>query len=155
MRRVINGKPVLVVTPEGVQYKALEELNMTFDDLMEGIRSCNYFNIEDVLYAIVETNGTINVIPKIESANVTNANMHLDLPQSTLPMMLVTAGKIITNNLKIAEKDVDFVMEILKKANIKSIKDVLLLTLDTCGKVYIQTFSGETKNLDVDFKGNW
>ncbi len=155
MRRVINGKPVLVVTPEGVQYKALEELNMTFDDLMEGIRSCNYFNIEDVLYAIVETNGTINVIPKIESANVTNANIHLDLPQSTLPMMLVTAGKIITNNLKIAEKDVDFVMEILKKANIKSIKDVLLLTLDTCGKVYIQTFSGETKNLDVDFKGNW
>lgn len=155
MRRVINGKPVLVVTPEGVQYKALEELNMTFDDLMEGIRSCNYFNIEDVLYAIVETNGTINVIPKIESANVTNANIHLDLPQSTLPMMLVNAGKIITNNLKIAEKDVDFVMEILKKANIKSIKDVLLLTLDTCGKVYIQTFSGETKNLDVDFKGNW
>lgn len=155
MRRVINGKPVLVVTPQGVQYDALKELNMTIDDLMEGIRSCDYFNIEDVLYAIVETNGTINVIPKIASANVTNENLKLQLPESTLPMMLVSSGKIINKNLKIAQKDPEFVNEILKSGNISSIKDVLLLTIDPEGAVYIQLFDGTSKNLQVDFKGNW
>ena len=155
MRRVINGKPVLVVTPDGVQFQALKELNMTIDDLMEGIRSCDYFNIEDVLYAIVETNGTINVIPKIASENVTNENLKLQLPESTLPMMLVTSGKIISKNLQITQKDPQFVLDIIDKANIKSIKDVLLLTIDPEGKVYIQTFTGESHNLNVDFKGNW
>ncbi len=155
MRRVINGKPVLVVTPQGVQYDALKELNMTIDDLMEGIRSCNYFNIEDVLYAIVETNGTINVIPKIASANVTNENLKLQLPESTLPMMLVSSGKIINKNLKIAQKEPEFVNEILKTGNISSLKDVLLLTIDPEGAVYIQLFDGNSKNLQVDFKGNW
>lgn len=155
MRRVINGKPVLVVTPQGVQYDALKELNMTIDDLMEGIRSCDYFNIEDVLYAIVETNGTINVIPKIASANVTNENLKLQLPESTLPMMLVSSGKIINKNLKIAKKEPEFVNEILKTGNISSLKDVLLLTIDPEGAVYIQLFDGSSKNLQVDFKGNW
>ncbi len=155
MRRVINGKPVLVVTPQGVQYDALKELNMTIDDLMEGIRSCDYFNIEDVLYAIVETNGTINVIPKIASANVTNENLKLQLPESTLPMMLVSSGKIINKNLKIAQKEPEFVNEILKSGNVSSIKDVLLLTIDPEGAVYIQLFDGTSKNLQVDFKGNW
>lgn len=155
MRRVINGKPMLVVTPQGVQYDALKELNMTMEDLMEGIRSCDYFNIEDVLYAIVETNGTINVIPKIASANVTNENLNLQLTESTLPMMLISSGKIVSKNLKIAQKNPQFVHEILKSANINSLKDVLLLTIDTEGAVYIQLFDGTSKNLQVDFKGNW
>ena len=155
MRKIINGKPVLVVTPDGVQYEALKELNMSLDDLMEGIRGCEYFNIEDVLYAIVETNGTINVIPKIASANVTNENMKLELPESTLPMMLVSGGKIINNNMKTAKVEPDFIQNILKKAEIKSLKDVLLLTIDTEGKVYIQTFDGTSKTLNIEFTGQW
>ena len=155
MRKVINGKPVLVVTPDGVQYDALKELNMSLDDLMEGIRSCDYFNIEDVLYAIVETNGTINVIPKIASAGVTNENLKLTLPESTLPMMLVSAGKIINNNMKTAKITPDFIENLLKKAEIDDIKKILLLTIDTEGKVYIQTVEKKKKNLQVDYKGEW
>lgn len=155
MRKVLNGKPVLVVTPDGIQYDALKELNMSIDDLMEGIRGCEYFNIDDVLYAIVETNGTINVIPKIGVSNVTNENMKLELPESTLPIMLVTAGKIVNSNLKTAKIEANDVLEILKKAQIDDIKTVLILTLDTAGAVYIQTFDGKTKNLNIDFKGSW
>lgn len=155
MRKVINGKPVLVVTPQGIQFEALKELNMSIDDLMEGIRSCNYFNIEDALYVIVETNGSFSVIPKIASANVTNENMKLQLPESTLPIILITAGKIINSNMKIAKIDEKFIDSILQKAGITDKKDILLLTLDTEGKVYIQTFSGESKNINIEFKGEW
>lgn len=155
MRKVLNGKPVLVVTPDGIQYDALKELNMSIDDLMEGIRGCEYFNIDDVLYAIVETNGTINVIPKISSANVTNENMKLQLPESTLPIMLVTAGKMVNSNLKTAKLKPEKVLEILNQAGITDIKSVLILTLDTAGAVYIQTFDGKTKNINIDYTGNW
>lgn len=155
MRKVINGKPVLVVTPNGVQFDALKELNMSIDDLMEGIRSCDYFSIEDVLYAIVETNGSISVIPKKSSANVTNEDLKLELPETTLPLMLITAGKMVGGNLETAKIEPQFVLDILSKAGIENIDDVLLLTIDVNGEVYIQMFNGETKNLQVDFKGSW
>ena len=155
MRKVINGKPVLVVTPDGIQYEALKELNMSIDDLMEGIRSKEYYNIEDILYAIVETNGTINVIPKSSSADVTNENLGLDVEEATLPIIMITAGKIINSNLGVAKVDVKFLEDVLKKAGIEKIADVLILTLDSSGKVFVQTFSGESKNLEIEYKGEW
>lgn len=155
MRKIINGKPVLVVTPDGIQFQALKELNMSLDDLMEGIRSCDYFSIEDVLYAIVETNGTITVIPKVSSAAVTNENLKLNPPENTLPMILVSGGKIVNSNLKKAQIDEDFIMQALSQAKIESIKDVLIFTIDTSGACYIQTIDGTSKNLQLKYQGNW
>ncbi len=155
MRKVINGKPVIVVSPDGIQYNALKELNMSLDDLMEGIRGCDYFNIEDVLYAIVETNGTITVIPKITSANVTNENLKLQLPENTLPLILVSGGKIVKPNLNIAKVDEQFVIDALSKVQVKTPKDVIIFTLDTEGAGFVQTFDGMSKNLQLEYKGNW
>ena len=155
MRKVINGKPVLVVTPNGIQYEALKELNMSIDDLMEGIRAKDYYSIEDILYAIVETNGTINVIPKAKSANVTNENLGLNVEEATLPIIMITAGKIINSNLKVAKVDAGWVENIVEQAGGLKTSDILIMTLDINGKVFIQTFSGECKNLDIEYKGEW
>lgn len=155
MRKLINGKPVVVVSPQGIQFQALKELNMSMDDLMEGIRSCDYFSLEDVLYAIVETNGIITVIPKKSASNVIVEDMKLQLPENTLPLILVSAGKIVTSNLQIAKVGKDFVTKILTQANVQSVKDVLLLTIDTEGEVFIETMDGQSQNIEMDFKGNW
>ncbi len=155
MRKVINGKPVLVVTPNGIQYEALKELNMSIDDLMEGIRAKDYYSIEDILYAIVETNGTINVIPKAKSANVTNENLGLNVEEATLPIIMITAGKIINSNLKVAKVDAGWVENVVEQAGGLKTSDILIMTLDINGKVFIQTFSGECKNLDIEYKGEW
>ncbi len=154
MRKVLNGTPMIVVDSSGINYSALKRLNMSIDDLMEGLRGCGYFILEDVLYAIVETNGTITALPKKQSAPATTQDMRLSLPENTLPMILVSSGKMVNSNLNIAKVDKNFVVNILTKAQIKQ-GDVLLLTLDTTGKVYIQTFSNVCKSFQIDFKGEW
>ena len=155
MRKVLNGKPMIVVSPDGVVYEALKRMNMSIDDLMEGLRGCGYFVIEDVLYAIVETNGTITAIPKKAKSNVINEDLDLKKPESTLPVMLVSSGKIINSNLNTIKQDSGFVLNLINKAQITDIKEVLLLTIDPAGKVYLQTFSNETKSFNVEFKGDW
>lgn len=155
MRKAINGKPVVVVSPQGVQFQALKELNMSMDDLMQGVRSCNYFSLDDVLYAIVETNGTVSVIPKKTASNVVVEDLGLDLPENTLPIILVSAGKIVTSNLEIAKVDKDFVIKILDKAQIKDISEVLLLTIDTEGEVFLENLDGQSQNMTLDYKGAW
>ena len=155
LRKLINGKPVIVVSPNGIQFQALKDLNMSLDDLMEGIRCCNYFNIDDILYAIVETNGSLNVIPKIDSANPTNKDLKLSLPENSLPMMLISCGKLLSDNLNVANLKKETILNILNNQNIKSIKEVLILTINPNGQIYLQTFNGDTKKFQINFKGEW
>ena len=53
----LSGKPVIVINPDGIDYKALKNLNISVDDVFEAIRGCGYFKIEQIQYAIMETNG--------------------------------------------------------------------------------------------------
>ena len=55
-RYLISGRSAIVISPNGIHYKELQRLNMTIDDLIEALRGVNIFNIEDVAYAIFETN---------------------------------------------------------------------------------------------------
>ena len=153
LRGIVNGKPVVVINPQGIQFEALKSLNMNMDDLIEGLRSCNYFKIEDIQYAIVENNGTITVIPKSQASPVVNDSLKIELPQSSLPLNIITAGKINKDNLKISGISNSLIEGILQKAKIKKICDVLLLTLDTNGKVYIQNYNSPGQVFDVEYNG--
>ena len=52
---ILSGKPVIVVNPNGIDYRALKNLNLSIDDIMEAIRGAGYFRLEQVQYAIMET----------------------------------------------------------------------------------------------------
>lgn len=155
LRKLINGKPVIVISPDGIQFDALKQLNMSMDDLLEGIRGCNYFGVEDVLYAIIETNGKMSVIPKKAASNVTVDDMQLRLPENTLPLILVSAGKIVSPNLKIAKVDKKFVLDALNSVQITDLKNVLLFTIDTEGTGFVETMDGGIISLTLDYKGDW
>ena len=153
LRRVINGKPVIVISPNGIEFNALKELNMNLDDLFQGLRMCNYYKIADIQYAIVETNGQMTVIPKSESSAVIAQDLNIQNEPASLPLNIITAGKIIGENLKLAGIDQDFINNILNKCNLKNNKEVLILTLDANGSVYIQPFKGQPQEIQTEYSG--
>lgn len=156
-RKVINGKPVVVIDPNGIVFENLKALNMTLDDLTEALRGCNVSSFDDVQYAIIETNGKASVIMKADNSPVTCENMKLSVDETTLPLLLISDGKINKENLNLAKIDLPFVENILKKANIDNVKNVLVMTIDNNGKVYLQGKKQGCKTLNVAFNGggNW
>ena len=154
MRKVINGKPVVVVSPNGIDIKALQGLNMTFDDLMQGLRQAGAYKLEDVAYAIVETNGTLSVIQKSETSPVCNQSLNINLEPSSLPLVLISAGKIVKKNLSVAGIDETFFEDVFKKLDVKSFKDVVILTLDVNGNVFVQPKNKKFKTLQTKFRGD-
>ena len=153
MRKVINGKPMVVKSPNGVEFETLKELNMNFDDLMQGLRSCNFYKIEDVQYVIVETNGSMSVIPKSECAPVVNGDMNIKLPEASLPLNVVTGGKIINENMQISGIDKSFLDEVFKQAGVEKLEDIVIMTLDGNGKVFIQPKQGESSEIQTKYQG--
>lgn len=146
----LSGKPVIVINPEGIDYRALKNLNLSVDDIFEAIRGCGYFKIEQVQYAIMETNGKMSVLPKSQYAPVTAQDMQLEPEKSSIPINIINEGKIIKDNLSVAKIDETQVKEILQKANIKKVKDVLVMTVDKNGSVYIQKYRNKYQTFEIE-----
>lgn len=149
----INGKPIVIMNPNGVDYKSLKELDITIDDLFEAIRTAGYFSLEEVQYAIMETNGTVNVLPKSAFAPVINKDLNINLEESNLPVTLVSEGNLMKENLLISGLKEEDVKNIIKNAKIKSLKDVLVATIDKTGNVYIQEKNKPFQMLKYQYNG--
>lgn len=138
IRYLLTGKPAIVVNPNGIDYKELKSLNMTLDDLIEAMRGCEVYNIDDIAYAIIETNGKMCVIKKAAIEPPTREDMNIKIEQNTLPVNIIMDGKLMKENIQLTGINDEFIDACLKKAKIKNIKEVLILTLDNLGNCFIQ-----------------
>ena len=137
-RYIISGRPAVLITPQGINYNELVKLNMNLDDLIESLRGCNVFCIDEVAYAILETNGKMCVIPKAGNSPVTKEDMRIKYEPSALPVSLVMDGHVMKENLRVAQVDEVFIEECKSKCHVYKTKDIALLTIDNNGKVFVQ-----------------
>jgi uncharacterized membrane protein YcaP (DUF421 family) len=64
VRDVIEGEPRLIVRDGRMLRHAIEEEGLGMDDVRAAVREHGLSRIEDVRFAVLETNGTISVIPR-------------------------------------------------------------------------------------------
>lgn len=138
INQLISGKPIIVINQNGIDHKAINQLKLSIDDIFGAIRAKGFFKLEQIEYAIMETNGNINILPKSFCSPVTNEDLNIKGKNQGIPVTLVSEGGIIKQNLSVAGVDEKFVEKVLKKANIKNIKDCLVLTVDESNNVYVQ-----------------
>ena len=138
-RRLINGKPVIVINPCGIDYRAISMLDLTVNDLLEALREKNYLSPEELEYAIFETNGDVSVIPKARP--LTTEDMHLNAPPAQLPYAVICEGKKMSDNIRKGKIDYALVETVLKAHDLKQ-KNVLLMTVTGGENFYLQPKSG-------------
>lgn len=90
----------------------------TIPDIMSQLRQKDIFKIQDVKYAIVETNGDLSVIKKEDVKK-----------DSFLPLNVIEEGQISKVNTNILNMNDDDVMKLLKERNL-NLSDILLGTID-------------------------
>lgn len=71
LRNLIEGEPRLLVRDGRLLQKALREEKIDADDVRAAIRSQGLTRIEDVRLAVLETDGSISVIPLDDAADRT------------------------------------------------------------------------------------
>jgi len=155
-RRLFSGKPVILLDPQGINYENMKKVNMNFNDLLEGIHSAGYFNLEELLYVILQTNGTMTIINRAPFAPLTANDMNIKKENATLPMIIVSKGKIMNENMQLAQINEHFLTKQIKKVGIKSIKDIMILTINNNGKIYVQPKQGKFEVIETNYQGgNW
>ncbi len=148
-RKTINGRPIIVIDQDGINYKNLKLLNMTINDLTEGLRSCQCFNISDVAFAIVETNGKISILLKSTSQPASKEDLKISPKKAVLSAILVNDGKIIEENLKIFNLEKSFVEKFASKQKTKNVGDILIFTLNELGEIFYQEKNKPCKDIKI------
>ncbi len=74
-RDIISGSPSIVIQNGQINMEEMKKMRMTLDDLMEELRLKNCDNIDDVKYAIVETNGRLSLLLKDSAKPATTKNV--------------------------------------------------------------------------------
>ena len=62
--KLIDGQPITVIKNGKIQFKELNRLRFSTEDLMDALRQKDVFDIREVENAIVETNGSLSVQKK-------------------------------------------------------------------------------------------
>lgn len=148
--KFVSGKPIIIINPKGIDYEAMKKLSISTDDIFAALRAGGYFNINQIQYAIMETNGKVSVMPKAEFSPVTNGDINLQIEESFIPIILVSEGKILKENSSLAGIEEQEIIEIIKKEGKGTFKDCLLLTIDQTGVGYIQMKKGEGKEYQYE-----
>ena len=117
-RSLTEGKPSLIINKGKVNFKIMNKLRYTLDDLLTQLREKDVRNIEDVKYAVLETDGELSVFKDNE-----------------YPMPLICDGIIDEETLKAINKDYVWIHDLLVKNNITL--DDVFYAFYTNDKTYI------------------
>jgi uncharacterized membrane protein YcaP (DUF421 family) len=136
-RSLICGKPTILIEKGRIRENALRKELYTLNDLLEQLRINNYPNIADVEYAILETNGQLSVIPKSQKRPLTPEDMDIKTKYEGIAIDIIIDGHVLSENLKIANKDHKWLMNELNRQNFRHPSEILYAYADASGKLII------------------
>ena len=143
---LVSGKPIIVIDQNGLNYSAIKKLNLAIDDIFEALRCAGYFYLQDVMFAIMETNGKISVLPKADATPTTRQDLNIKSDDPCLPAIIVSEGKVVENGIKQIGVDKQKVLDFIQKQNIP-LKKLLVFTLDKDGNVFLQVKNKKCQTL--------
>ncbi|MBT2679440.1 DUF421 domain-containing protein [Bacillus sp. ISL-35] len=139
-RKLLMGDPVIVIKKGKIMEDALRQTRLDTDSLQALLRQQSIFSLNDVEYAIFETDGKLSVMKKDNKQTVTKSDMNIAMPQGNfvpLSTELVADGKMNLKNLAKMNKDQTWLHEQLQLAGVQSVDDVFYAEVQPDGNLYI------------------
>ena len=107
-RNFVDGKPVIIIKKGIVNFKNMVEQRYTLDDLLLQLREKDIRSLDEVDYAILETNGKLSVFKKD------------DKDKKTYPLPIILDGKVEFDNLYAIGKTKTWLLNTLIEKNISA-----------------------------------
>ena len=136
IRSIFEGNSVVIIRDGIIDQKQLRRLRFSVDDLLDQLRQKDVFDINDVRYAIIETNGQLSVMLKPEKETVTAEMIDVNNQPKGLLCMIVNDGVILESSFKECNMNKEKLGQILKEKN-TDLKDIFFMLADNNGNYTI------------------
>lgn len=135
-RRAVEGNAIYIIKEGKLDIKAIKKLRFSIDDIMEGLRQKDVFDISEVEYAIVETNGNLSVMLRSDKTPVSLSALGEKSEDTGIPAVVISDGRYIYSNFSLCKTDKNKINKILQNEKITAEK-VMIMTLDKKGNKVI------------------
>ena len=136
LRRVVWGRPCFLIEKGKINQAEMRKNRFSPEELTEELRRQSILDLNSVDYAILETDGTLNVIPVPAQRPVTAAQMNVPAADSGYPYTVICQGKVMENNLRLCGRDARWLQQELRRRKLRSAGEVYFMTVDDAGRVY-------------------
>ncbi len=139
--RYLTGEPAIIMINGQIMEDTMRKLRYTTSDLLEQLRDKNVFDLNQVGFAVLETNGKLSVLLKPEYQPVTPNDLNITSSNGGLSDELIFNGMVIEENLARAGVDRIWLEQQLRAQGISSSDDVFLAGYDAdSGSLYIDRY---------------
>ena len=128
-RRILCGKPVIMIENGRILRENLLKTRVTLDELTGHLREKDVLDLTTVQYAILETNGNLSVFLYPAEAPASAREAGIVPKPRYLPVTIIEDGVLMNENMEKAGKDEAWVRRVLGNHR-ASIPGTWLLTVD-------------------------
>ena len=142
-RALLCSRPSIVVQDGRILTREMARNCFTVDELMEELRVAGVTDLKTVKYAVLETTGRISVLLTAYEQPVTARQMGLRPRETGLPLIVVSDGRVLSENLAIRHLSEGWLLDQLRSRGIADVRDVFLMTVDEQDRVYLAQREGK------------
>ena len=136
LRKLLYGRPNFIIERGRIAQQAMHRNRFTLDELTQELRNQGILDIASVEYAVLETNGQLNIILAPAQQPVTAEQMHMETEDTGYFSILINNGRILRDNLKRMGRDERWLQKQVQQRGALCIADVYLLMMNDAGQIY-------------------
>lgn len=142
--RIIDGRPVVLISEGKIQEKVLEKNLLNASELLMLLREKGVYNVADVEMAVFEVNGELSVLLKADQKPATPRVLGIKVEREHTSAVLIMDGKLHDKNMKSMDLTREWVEQEVKKHGAQRIEDVYLAQLDSRGDLFVELKAGQS-----------
>ena len=136
---LINGKERVLIKNGKIMEDNLSKERITGQEFLQEMRSKKAFNLADVEFAVMETNGEINVSLKADKKPVTAYDLGKQVASKAEPQAVILDGNILNEGLTNVGLNHNWLKAQLEIKGV-TLENVFLGQVDSSGDLYIDLF---------------
>ncbi|MFC0524743.1 DUF421 domain-containing protein [Pontibacillus salicampi] len=124
-RGLLEGRPSIIIYQGHIQKEQLTKGKLDINQLQHLLRSKEVFSIQEVEYAVLETDGTVSVLKKSLQQTPSRGDFDMQPEPVPLPRGIITDGEFIWDNIREAGLTKEWIMGELAIHQLYDVSDVL------------------------------
>ncbi|OPA80340.1 hypothetical protein BVG16_06300 [Paenibacillus selenitireducens] len=142
IRDFVDSKSAVLIKDGKILEEHLKKVRVTSDELLGQLRKKNVFNAADVEFAIMESNGEINVLLKRENQPLTPRHLGIKVSPDIAPQAVIMDGEIMDEPLATLGLSRQWLNTELEKTGL-ALENVFLGQVDGYNQLYVDVYDDQ------------
>lgn len=139
-RFLLEGKPALVIHKGDIIYEELRKNKIDINEIQHLLRMKDIFAIQEVEYAVLETDGTLSALKKAAYQTPNKKDLNVAPTEPQMAMTLINDGEMILDNLAEANVTEEWLLDEIRRQGFPKLSEIFYAEWMEGKKLFIQGY---------------